>query len=94
MSIGHLVKRKVLNGKNGMLYHSLGAVIFSLQHFIAPALDVMPFLPSRQGSEAIKALNSRTEQSIAAMKRKISSPILISGVHCFVNLRVITGREF
>ena len=44
---------------NGMLRQSLrGAVIFvSLQHFIAPALDLMPGLLSRQRREAIKALN-------------------------------------
>ena len=38
-----------------MLRHSLGgAVIFnSLQHFIAPALDLMTCLPSRQRRKAI-----------------------------------------
>ena len=45
---------------NGILCHSLGgAVIFlSLQHFIAPALDLMNCLPSLQKREAIKACNS------------------------------------
>ena len=33
---------------NAMLCHSLGwaVILFSLQHFIAPALDLMPCLPS------------------------------------------------
>ena len=41
-----------------MLRHSFGgAVIFlSLKHFIAPALDLMPCLPSRQKKEATRAL--------------------------------------
>ena len=47
----------------GMLRHSLRReVIFSKQHFIAPALDLMACLPSRQMREAIKALNPRREQ--------------------------------
>ena len=35
----------------GMLSHSLGGAVIciSLQHFIAPALGLMPCLPSRQG---------------------------------------------
>ena len=48
---------------NAMLCSSLeGKVIFiPLQHFIAPALDLMPCLPSRQRREAIKAVNPRRE---------------------------------
>ena len=55
---------------NGMLRHSLGgAIIFiSLQHFIAPALDLMDCLPSRPRREAIKTLNPRREQESAAKK--------------------------
>ena len=51
---------KSLSIKNGMLRHSLGGavILFSLQHFIAPALGLLPCLPSRQNREAIKALNS------------------------------------
>ena len=43
----------------GMLRHSLGVavIMFSLQHFIAPSVDLMPYLPSQQRREAIKALN-------------------------------------
>ena len=57
---------KTLN--DGMLQHPFeGAVIFvSLQHFIAPAFDLMPCLPSRQRREAIGAFNPRREHSIAA----------------------------
>ena len=42
-----------------MLCHSLGGavILFTLQHFIAPALDLMPCLPSRHRREAIRALN-------------------------------------
>ena len=41
-----------------MLHHSLGgAVIFiSLQHFIAPALDLMPCLQARGTSECNKGI--------------------------------------
>ena len=41
-----------------MLRHSLegSVILFSLQHLIAPALDLMPCLPSGQRREAIKAL--------------------------------------
>ena len=47
-----------------MLRHSLGGavILFSFQHFIAPALDLMHCLPSQQRREAIKALNLRREQ--------------------------------
>ena len=43
---------------NGMLCHSLGwAVIFiSLQHFIAPALDLMPCLQARDTKDCIKGI--------------------------------------
>ena len=59
--------------EDGMLYPSLGGeVIFSVRHFIAPALDLMPI--------AIRASNSRREQSITAMKRKIPSPVLMCGM--------------
>ena len=49
-----------------------------MQYFIAPAfaLDLMACLPSRHGMEAIKALDPRRKQSIAAMKTKISFPTL------------------
>ena len=43
-----------------------GSNFFSLQHFIALDLDLMACLPYRQRREAIKALNPRKEQSIAA----------------------------
>ena len=36
--------------------------MFPLQHFIAPALELMPCLHSQQRREAIKALNPRREQ--------------------------------
>ena len=41
-----------------MLCHSLGGaiIVISLEHFIAPALDLMACLPSRQSREAIKVL--------------------------------------
>ena len=43
-------------------YATQGAVIFIyLQHFFAPALDLMPCLTSRQRREAMKALNSGRE---------------------------------
>ena len=53
-----------------MLRHSLGgAVIFiSLQHIIAPALDLMACLPSLRMREAIKVSNPRREQESAAKK--------------------------
>ena len=43
---------------NGMLCQAFrGAVIFvSLQHFIAPALDLLSCLPSRQRREALVGL--------------------------------------
>ena len=49
---------------NGMLRHSLGGavILMSLQHLIAPALDLIPHLPSWQRREAIKALNPIREQ--------------------------------
>ena len=54
-----------------MLHHSFwGAVIFlSLQPFIAPAMDLIPWLPSRHSREARKALNSRKEQPITETKK-------------------------
>ena len=60
-----------------MLCHSLGAgweVIFALQHFIAFSLDLVPACKPQVIGIALRAINSRREQSIAAMKRKISSP--------------------
>ena len=59
--------------KKGMLQHSFGwAVIFvALQHFIAPALVVIPCLPSRWKRYAIRALNPRREHESAA---KITAP--------------------
>ena len=41
-----------------------------LQHFIVPTLNLKTFLPSWHRREAIRALNSRSEQSVAAKKRK------------------------
>ena len=40
---------------NGMLHNSLGGavILFSLQHFIDPALDLMLCLPSKQRREAL-----------------------------------------
>ena len=40
----------------------------------------MPSLPLRQRREEIMALNIKREQSIAAMKTKISSLMLMSGI--------------
>ena len=47
--------------ENGILRHSLaGVVIFiSLQHFIAPALDLMPCLPSGQKEGGNKGIKSK-----------------------------------
>ena len=59
--------------------HWQGSNFFSLQHFIAPALDLMACLPSQQRREAIKVLNPRREQSITAMKTRIYSAILMRG---------------
>ena len=55
---------------NGMLCHTCGGavILFSLEHFIAPALDLMGCLPSWQRREAIKGLNSRREQWSAAKR--------------------------
>ena len=55
-----------------MLHHSLGgAVIFiSLEHFIAPALDLIPCFKAQGTRIAIRAFNPRSEQLITAMKQK------------------------
>ena len=57
---------------DGILQHSLGGVevFISLQHIIAPALDLMPRLPSRQRREARKTLNSKRKHEIIAMKQR------------------------
>ena len=58
-----------------MLHHSLwGAVVFlSLLYFIAPALDLMPCLPSSRREEAIRT--TRKEQLITAMKKNLNSNV-------------------
>ena len=58
-----------------MLCQALRAavIMFSLPHFIAPALDLMGYLPSRQRREAIKAFHPRREQRSAT---KIITPFL------------------
>ena len=50
--------RKPKGKVNGMIRHSLGgAVIFiSLQHFIAPALDLMPCLQARGTRDCNKGI--------------------------------------
>ena len=42
---------------------------------------------------AIRALNSSRDQSIATMKRKISSPVLMSGIFSSVNPRLICPAQ-
>ena len=46
------------------------SIFVSLQHIIAPALDLMPCLPSQQRKEAINASNSRRKHEIAATKQR------------------------
>ena len=69
---------------NVMLRHSLGGevIFFLCNTLLLPTWDLMPcfhailcFMPEVRGI-AIKASNSRREQSIVDMKRKISCPIL------------------
>ena len=54
-----------IGGKNGMLRHCFGGavIVLSLQHFIAPASNLLPCLPSRGGREAIWAFYSRREHN-------------------------------
>ena len=45
---------------NGMLRHSLGGevMLFSLQHFVAPALDLMPGLQASGMSNCNKGIKN------------------------------------
>ena len=56
-------------------YNSFGgaAIFVSLEHFIAPALDLMPCLPSQQRREAIRALNPRKEHKSYVIYPRIST---------------------
>ena len=70
---------------NGMLRHSLrGRVIFSLKHFIAPAVDSceLALLTKDGGNKGIKY------QKIVAVETKFP-PIPMSGSISFVDLRLI-----
>ena len=91
---------KTLN--DGMLQHSFeGAMIFvSLQHFIAPAFELMPCLPSRQRREAIGTFNPRREHSITAFSylptkfRQITRPHFATQKKLGIQLINITFIDF
>ena len=63
-------------------------IFLSLQHFIAPALDLMACLPSQQSREAIKALHPIREQSTAAKNEKFL-PNTQCCVYSFVDPRLM-----
>ena len=54
----HIWHDLFFRGQNGMLCHAFGGAVmlFSLEHYVAPALDSMACLPSRQRRAAIKTV--------------------------------------
>ena len=66
-----------------MLRHwSEGAVIFiSVQHFIAPALDLLPYLQARGTRDCNKGSKFKKGAIKCWKENKITAPILMCGVY-------------
>ena len=67
-----------------------GSHFLSLQHFIAPAMDLMPCLQAQGTRDCNKGIKFKKGSFNCCNDRKISSPLQMCGVHSLVDPRIIS----